>query len=217
MLISITGRDKAQVDCHIGFSASKIRCFPNNAVICWSDSLIQVFRIEFDSDKSVLTKVGSPVYISNGLSADMHFNSPDSLIVATAFPFHSYRIKIPQAGDVAYVNLLQNSDEDIVPFYHCSWCSACHNVPIDVCFTSEEISNAARNSLTEYLSPCLSLPLDSWENPRLSADNAGNPHCCPSCNRMIRFNPWIISCNLKLDSNAAVPKSATPFEPQDHV
>jgi hypothetical protein len=64
----------------------------------------------------------------------------------------------------------------------CSWCARRLILTDTVIEVIAGVKRAAR--LSSGQSPCLELPAEAWDDPRLVS-------ACPHCNRPLRFNPFV--------------------------
>ena len=65
----------------------------------------------------------------------------------------------------------------------CQWCG--QRFPISDTILDVIMAIAREANLSSDQSPCLELPAEAWEEPRLLSE-------CPHCHEPLRFNPFIV-------------------------
>lgn len=85
-------------------------------------------------------------------------------------------------------------DEDIGA--NCGWCNRRFVASGEVLRSIEKLSE----TLSVDQAPCMALPSDAWEDPRLLSE-------CPRCHRTLRFNPFIVDDGRR-------PPQSPPHPPQ---
>jgi WD40 repeat protein len=103
---------------------------------------------------------------------------------------------IPITSIRQYWNFELNRYSD--PMAYCSWCSNDFIPSPESIQTIIIILNDA--GLSHKDTPCLKLPNDAWENPRLECE-------CPSCHGTIKFNPFFGSDQKGIEEYITVNKS----------
>jgi len=65
----------------------------------------------------------------------------------------------------------------------CEWCGHRFSTPDEILEMIEDIQRNA--NLTPDQSPCLDLPVEAWEEPKLLSE-------CPSCHQPLKYNPFVV-------------------------
>ena len=96
----------------------------------------------------------------------------------------STRERLAPLATMVYLYRFDRKQWDTQPTVRCNWCGQRFTPHKAVLDATSDIADSYE--LTENEAPCLALPRDCWDDPRLLSD-------CTHCGQPVRFNPFIVS------------------------
>ncbi|HVR30787.1 MAG TPA: NACHT domain-containing protein [Thermoanaerobaculia bacterium] len=110
----------------------------------------------------------------------------------------------PAVVTAAHLWLAGSGHWDDTPTTACAWCGQRFPTPGAVLHTITAIARDAR--LSENGSPCLELPREAWDEPRLLS-------ACPHCHQPLRLNPFVVDDRDRYPTAARAETRPPPTEP----
>jgi WD40 repeat protein len=173
----------------------------NRIVSVSSDGTLKIWDAETGTLRAVFVGGGLALAIGAGGQFIAVGNPPGGFNILQSIP---PILSIPLTT-LIYLYRSSTRNLDMQPTAKCEWCGQRFTPGTVVIDAIHGIARNAKLSLEQ--SPCVELPDEAWEEPRLLSE-------CPYCHKALKFNPFIVDNRYcwhapsKLDFNFASPISS---------